>query len=115
MLHTLGYVSKSRLIFSRWSVYRPTSQACIFSKVRFIFVFLRKRARVNDGKEKKEAERGSGSYTHEDPGSGINDVDPKSTNPSNAQLGDLDAFMIRYARWRFHWHQLEVIIDIRSW
>jgi hypothetical protein len=38
------------------------------------------------------------------------DVVAKSTNPSNAQLRDRDAFTIRYGRQRFH--NLEVMTDI---
>jgi hypothetical protein len=42
------------------------------------------------------------------------DVVAKSTNPSDAQLGDCDAFTIRYGRQSFH--ELKVVINIlRSW
>jgi hypothetical protein len=37
-------------------------------------------------------------------------VAAESTNPSNTQLGDGDAFTIRYIRQTFH--QLEIVTDI---
>ena len=59
----IGYVSKTCAISARSSVDSSTSPACRFSKVRFTFL---RSAHVNDDYDRKT----TGSYTHEDPGSG---------------------------------------------
>ena len=63
-----GYVSKSCPISARSSPDSSTSPACKFSNVRFTFLWSAPGSTTT--MKKKETEQGSGSYTHEDPGSG---------------------------------------------